>query len=73
MCRSVDRGYTIGMTNGEKKLVKNVSGVTLEVIGFGIVEADSEIEVPLDFNNSNFAEVKATATSKPKQDKKETE
>lgn len=55
----------------DTKHVRNVSGITQEVIGVGIVEADATIEVPADFNNANFEDAKA-ATPKPKKDEKET-
>lgn len=48
------------------KHVQNISGKTQEVVGFGHVEPDAVIEVPLDFHNANFVEkeVKKNATKK---------
>jgi hypothetical protein len=45
------------MDTQETKHVQNISGKTLEVIGYGIVENDTVIEVSKDFNNVNFQEL----------------
>lgn len=42
------------MDTKETKHVQNISGKTLEVVGFGLVEHETVIEVPVDFNNANF-------------------
>lgn len=61
------RGYTMGMSKAETKLVKNISEGTLALAGIGEVAAGATIEVPVDFNNANFEVVtKAPKKETPK-------
>ncbi len=55
LCKSIPKGYTITeMETPKTKHVLNVSDTAQVVVGFGRVEPEAVIEVPLDFNNANF-------------------
>lgn len=62
------------MAKTDTKVVKNVSGATLTLMGYGVVEPNGTIEVAADFNNANFEEVKSPRPSTimaPKKDEED--
>jgi hypothetical protein len=54
----------------EKKKVKNISGIDLSIVDVGICKVGEVVEVPADFHNANFEEVKSTE-KKPVEKKEE--
>lgn len=54
------------MEKRERRIVKNISGQTLFVVGYGKVDANATVEVESDFNNANFSDV---VSEKPKTQK----
>lgn len=54
----------------DTKKVKNISGVDLAIVDVGMCKAGEIVEVPADFHNANFEEVKSE-TKKPEEPKDE--
>lgn len=52
------------------KHVKNVSDVALDIPNIGRVEPNGTIEVPVDFHNANFEEVKKVEKKETKESTK---
>ena len=50
------------------KIVKNISDQELTVPGIGVVEAGASVEVPTDFHNVNFTEVKQPKATRNQRD-----
>ena len=48
----------------DTKKVKNISGKDLSVVGVGIVKAEEEVVVDIDFNNANF-EIVGSKSARP--------